>query len=46
MSLIEFLRKNKTINDISEVIKYFSKKEIDSNIKSGKVFKKKNKLII
>ena len=46
MSLIEFLRKNKDINDIPEVLKYYSKKDIDAAVKSSKVFKKKNKLII
>ena len=46
MSLVEFLRKNKAVRDIAEVSKYYSKKDIDTAVKSGKVFKKKNKLII
>ena len=46
MSLVEFLRNNKGINEIAEILKYFSKKEIDSAIKGGKVYKKKNKIII
>ena len=46
MSLVEFLRKNRKISDISDISKYYSKKEIDAAVKGGKVFKKKNKLII
>ena len=46
MSVVEFLRVNKRHNTVEEILQFFSQRDIDAAVKSGKVFKKRNKLII
>ena len=46
MSLVEFLRKNKSIRKVDDVLKYYTLKDINEAVKKGRVMKKKNKLFI
>ena len=46
MPLVEFLRKNKSIRKVDDVLKYYTLKDINEAVKKGRVMKKKNKLFI
>ena len=46
MPLIEFLRRNRSMRNIDDVLKYYTLKDIDALVKKGRIIKRKGKLYI